>query len=60
VSNEGLSPVAAEMRLLIGKQPTGRLVSADGVAALIAFLCTDAAGDITGAAIPIDAGWSAS
>jgi 3-hydroxybutyrate dehydrogenase len=59
IASEGLSPVAAEMRLLVGKQPTGRLVSADGVAALIAFLCTDAAGDITGAALPIDAGWSA-
>ena len=60
MANEGLSPVAAEMRFLIGKQPTGRLVSADGVAAVIAFLCTDAAADITGAALPIDAGWSAS
>ena len=60
VANEGLSPVAAEMRFLAGKQPTGRLISADGVAALIAFLCTDAAADITGAALPIDAGWSAS
>ena len=46
-------------RLLAGKQPTGRLISADGVAGLIAFLCTDTAADITGAALPIDAGWSA-
>jgi len=59
MANEGLSPVAAEMQFLAGKQPTGRLVSAEGVAGLIAFLCTDAAGDITGAALPIDAGWSA-
>jgi 3-hydroxybutyrate dehydrogenase len=49
----------AEAQLLAGKQPTGRLVSAEGVAGLIAFLCTDGAGDITGAALAIDGAWSA-
>jgi 3-hydroxybutyrate dehydrogenase len=29
------------------------------VAALVAFLCTSAAADITGAALPIDGAWSA-
>jgi len=60
IAAEGLSPVAAEMQLLVGKQPTGRLISANGVAALIGFLCSDSAADITGAALPIDAGWSVS
>jgi 3-hydroxybutyrate dehydrogenase len=60
ITGEGLSPLAAEMQLLVGKQPTGRLVSADGVAALIGFLCSDSAADITGATLPIDAGWSVS
>jgi 3-hydroxybutyrate dehydrogenase len=50
---------AAEAQLLIGKQPTGRLIPAEAVAGLIAFLCTDAAAEITGAALPIDGGWSA-
>jgi 3-hydroxybutyrate dehydrogenase len=56
---EGLSPVAAELQLLAGKQPTHRLISAQGVAAFVAFLCSDQAADITGATLPIDAGWGA-
>ena len=59
-ASAGVSREAAEAQVLTDKQPTGRLVSAEGVAALIAFLCTDAAADITGAALPIDGAWSAS
>jgi 3-hydroxybutyrate dehydrogenase len=55
---EDLSREEAEHRLLAGKQPTRRFVSADGVAALMVFLCTGGA-DITGAALPVDGGWSA-
>jgi 3-hydroxybutyrate dehydrogenase len=60
LESAGLSREAAETQMLTGKQPTGRLISAEGVAALIAFLCTDAAADITGAALPVDGAWSAS
>ena len=56
---EGLSRAAAEAQLLAGKQPTARLIAADGVAALVAYLCSEQAADITGAELPIDAGWSA-
>ena len=59
IASEGLSPIAAEIQLLAGKQPTERLIAADGVAALVAFLCSEGAADITGATLPIDAGWSA-
>lgn len=48
----------AERRFLSTKQPTGRFVSADGVAALVVFLCGPGGADITGAALPVDGGWS--
>ena len=57
--SQNLDRVAAERQLLAGKQPTGRLVSPESVAALIASLCSPESRDITGAAIPIDGGWSA-
>jgi 3-hydroxybutyrate dehydrogenase len=56
---QGLERDVAERALLAGKQPTGRLIAPDGVAALIVTLCSPQSRDITGAAIPIDGGWSA-
>jgi 3-hydroxybutyrate dehydrogenase len=50
----------AERKFLAGKQPTGRFISADGVAALIVFLCGPSSRDITGAALPVDGGWAVS
>lgn len=50
---------AAVAAFLQGKQPSGRFVEAEKVAAMAAFLCSPAADDITGSAIPIDGGWSA-
>jgi 3-hydroxybutyrate dehydrogenase len=55
---DGVSRSVAEQRILAGKQPTGRLVGAENVAALIAFLCGPDSADITGAVLPIDGGWS--
>lgn len=59
VAAEGVSRAEAERRFFAGKQPTGRFIAAEHVAALIAFLCGPEAADITGAALPIDGGWSA-
>jgi 3-hydroxybutyrate dehydrogenase len=50
----------AKRRFLAGKQPTGRFITAESVAALMVFLCGPSSGDITGAALPIDGGWSIS
>ena len=57
---EGLSRGEAERRLLSGKQPTGKLIAADDVAALMVFLCGPESASITGAVLPIDGGWNVS
>lgn len=57
---EGLPRDEAERRLLSGKQPMGKLISADDVAALMVFLCGPESANITGAVLPIDGGWSVS
>ena len=56
---DGLDRIAAERRYLQGKQPTGRLVAADSVTGLMLMLCGPDGAGITGAAFPVDAGWSA-
>ena len=56
---EGLDEAGAARRFLAGKQPSGRFVEAGAVAGLVAFLCGPGGRDITGAALPLDGGWSA-
>ena len=58
-AREGMSAADAERTLLAGKQPTGRLIGPESVAALMVFLCGPQSADITGAVLPIDGGWSA-
>ena len=43
---------------LASRQPTGRFVAMEAVGAMVGFLCSSAAQDITGATLPIDGGWS--
>ncbi|MBK1783841.1 SDR family NAD(P)-dependent oxidoreductase [Prauserella cavernicola] len=47
---------AAERAALNARQPTGRLVSADEVAAAIAYLASPAAASVTGTALAVDGG----
>lgn len=56
----GLDRPGAEAAVLQGKQPTGRFVQADAVAALVALLASPGGRDITGSALPVDGGWSVS
>ena len=57
---QSLTREEAERRFFATKQPTGRFISAEQVAALMVFLCGPEAADITGAALPVDGGWSIS
>ncbi|HZW59739.1 MAG TPA: SDR family oxidoreductase, partial [Woeseiaceae bacterium] len=54
-SEHGLDDAAA-LSACNEESPTGRVTTADEVAALVAYLAGDAARQITGAAIPIDGG----
>ncbi len=60
MAGEGMTRDDAVRAFMASRQPSGRFVAMEGVAALAAFLCGPAGRDITGAAIPIDGGWSAS
>ncbi len=60
MAKEGLAREAGEKAFMASRQPSGRFVAPEGVAALVALLCGPGGRDITGAAIPIDGGWSAS
>jgi 3-hydroxybutyrate dehydrogenase len=55
----GISEEAVVRDVLLAAQPTKKFVTVEQVAALVSFLCTEAAASITGAVLPIEGGWTA-
>jgi 3-hydroxybutyrate dehydrogenase len=58
-SREKIAVEQAKAELLAEKQPSHEFATPEQLGALAVFLCTDAAAQITGAALPVDGGWTA-
>ena len=57
--SDNLSIDEAVGEYLASRQPSRQFVAMENVAAMAVFLCSPAARDITGTALPVDGGWSA-
>jgi 3-hydroxybutyrate dehydrogenase len=58
--SQSLTRAEAERRFLASRQTGGHFITAEDVAGMALFLCGPGSRDITGAALPIDSGWSVS
>ena len=56
---ENISPEAAKMKLLGEKQPSLEFATPEEIGAAALFLCSPAAAQIRGIALPVDGGWTA-
>lgn len=56
---EGIGIDSAKVELVRHKQPSHRFVQPEQIGAFAAFLCSDAASQITGTELSIDGGWTA-
>jgi 3-hydroxybutyrate dehydrogenase len=56
---EQITRAEAQQRIAATNMPSGRVVAPEQVAAVVAFLCSEAAGEIRGAALPVDGAWLA-
>jgi 3-hydroxybutyrate dehydrogenase len=57
-ADAGESVESVTTKYLAERHPSGRFISPEGIGALMVFLCSEAARDITGASLPVDGGWS--
>jgi 3-hydroxybutyrate dehydrogenase len=57
--SEQLTGTEARAKLLGEKQPSLEFATPDQIGALATFLCSEAAAQIRGAALPVDGGWTA-
>jgi 3-hydroxybutyrate dehydrogenase len=57
-ASDGRSVDETTRDYLMERQPTGRFIAMESVGAMVVFLSSPAARDITGATLPIDGGWS--
>ena len=59
VAREKLTPETAKIRLLGEKQPSLEFATPEQIGAAALFLCSQAAAQIRGIALPVDGGWTA-
>jgi 3-hydroxybutyrate dehydrogenase len=57
-ASAGESSEEVTAKYLAERHPSGRFVALEAIGALVVFLCSEAARDITGASLPVDGGWS--
>jgi 3-hydroxybutyrate dehydrogenase len=55
----GITEEQVKRDILLAAQPSRQFVTTEQIAALALYLCSDMAASITGAALPIDGGWTA-
>ncbi len=55
----GITEEEVKRDVLLHAQPTREFATVEQIGALARFLCTDDAASITGAALPVDGGWTA-
>ncbi|WP_299732121.1 3-hydroxybutyrate dehydrogenase [uncultured Tateyamaria sp.] len=55
----GMTEEQVKRDVLLAAQPTKQFATVDEMADLAVFLCSDGAKSITGAALPVDGGWTA-